>query len=182
VEKEETNSQTTCHRLSWPQSQSVPKVIRSQAGALLSRAEDSASFADANKEPERNIPKKNIMDALKVDANCSLQPAPGIDRRRDARYRFSTPVTVYAKDGLPIPGMTIEISISGLSAILSSPIGVGDIVDLTPIMGTRVTAQVRRNVGKLYGFEFLGLASRQARKIKNECRKLPLYLPNNLGI
>lgn len=104
------------------------------------------------------------------------------DRRQHIRYRHSGPVTVHVKGGLHIPAMTIEISVSGLSAVLSSPINIGDLVDLQPIAGGSVTAQVRHHVGKVYGFQFLGLSEKQSRAIAKECQKLPVYKANHLGI
>jgi len=86
------------------------------------------------------------------------------------------------KDGPPIPAMTIEISATGLSAILSTAINVGDIVNLHPIAGGTVSGQAKHNMGKVYGFQFLGLTEEQSQKIVEDCRHLPIYNPKHLGI
>jgi hypothetical protein len=78
--------------------------------------------------------------------------------------------------------MTIEISVTGLSAIVSSALNIGDAVELHPIADGIVCAEERHNVGKLYGFEFVGLTAKQRRKIARECRDLPIYNRNSLGI
>ena len=108
--------------------------------------------------------------------------ATGADRRRSVRYRRSAPVTVQVKDGPQIPAMMIEISVSGLSAVLSSPVKVDDVVELCPIAGGTVTAQVRHAVGKVYGFQFLKITQKQVRKITKECQNLPIYRGNHMGI
>jgi hypothetical protein len=104
------------------------------------------------------------------------------DRRRSVRYRRAAPLTVRVKDSPQIPAMTLEISVRGLSAVVSSPINVGDIVDLCPIAGGTVTAQARYSVGKVYGFEFLKITEKQVRKIAKECENLPTYNGKRMGI
>ena len=105
-----------------------------------------------------------------------------IDRRRNPRYRFSVPITICAADGLIIPGISIEISASGISAISASPLTINETVNLTPIANGTVLARVRHNVGKVYGFEFLNLTPEQTQQIIDKCRFLPLYRGKSLGI
>lgn len=105
-----------------------------------------------------------------------------IDRRRHPRYRFSVPLTICAADGLVIPGISIEISASGISAISASPLKINETVDLAPIANGKVLACVRHNVGKVYGFEFLNLTPDQTQQIIDNCRFLPLYRGKSLGI
>ena len=54
---------------------------------------------------------------MQIAANpeSSLENPP--DRRRHPRYRYSVPITIRSAEGATIPGITIEISESGLSAI-----------------------------------------------------------------
>jgi hypothetical protein len=106
-----------------------------------------------------------------------------IDRRRHPRYRFAAPISVRTSESMVIEGMTLEISESGLSAVLSSPVKIGDSVQLEPIASGTVTARVRYNVGKVYGFEFLQISEIQIEKLRDDCRRLPHYpRVNKMGI
>jgi hypothetical protein len=109
-------------------------------------------------------------------------PIASFDRRTQTRYRLSVPISVHTAAGPPIPAITLEISDDGLSAILSVPVHVGDTVQLEGIAVDMVSAQVRRQIGRVYGFEFPQLTREQASKIQNDCRRLPLYPSNRTGI
>jgi hypothetical protein len=39
-----------------------------------------------------------------------------------------------------------------------------------------------RAIGKIYGFEFLNLTAEQTQQITENCKMLPLYLGESLGI
>jgi hypothetical protein len=104
------------------------------------------------------------------------------DRRRHPRYRFSIPITIRSADGAAIPGITIEISESGLSAITADSLKVNDTVELEPIAAGKVLALVRRNIGRVYGFEFLSLTAEQVQRITESCKLLSRYQGKSLGI
>jgi hypothetical protein len=97
------------------------------------------------------------------------------DRRRHPRYRYSAPITVLASDGSLVPGITLEISESGLSAVFGVPLRVGDTTEVGLVAGGKASARIRRNLGKVYGFEFLGLTTEQAEQIRDKCKMLPVY-------
>lgn len=97
--------------------------------------------------------------------------APMLERRRHARYRFSEPVTVGRPDGMHLDGMSVEISESGMSAIIKGSLRPGDVVQMQPVAGAIISALVRHKLGMLYGFEFLGLDNQQAAKIAERCGK-----------
>lgn len=78
--------------------------------------------------------------------------------------------------------MSIEISETGMSAVMSESLRVGEIVRVDAIGGGKASAIVRRQNGKVYGFEFLNLAWSQAREIVRTCDRLPLYDPRTLNI
>jgi hypothetical protein len=119
---------------------------------------------------------KTDLDAQRVPE--SFPP----DRRRHPRYRFSAPITIRSAEGLAIAGITIEISVSGLSAITADSLKVNDTVELEPILGGRVLALVRRNIGRVSGFEFLNLTAEQVQQITQSCKLLPVYQGKSLGI
>jgi hypothetical protein len=109
-------------------------------------------------------------------------PAGAIDRRRYRRYRLAIPISVHSVEGTVIPAITLEISDGGLSAVLAAPLKVGDRVQLEKLARGTISAQVCRQIGRVYGFEFLQLTNDQADKIREECRRLPLYPSNQTGI
>lgn len=112
------------------------------------------------------------------------QPSPEapVDRRRHPRYRFSVPLTIRSTDGEITRAITLEIGASGVSAITERSLRLNDTVELEPIAAGKVLALVRRNVGRIYGFEFLALSSEQAHTIVERCKLLPRYLGKSLGI
>jgi hypothetical protein len=119
---------------------------------------------------------------MKTEVSSEVSPSIP-DRRRHARYRFSAPITVHSKNGSSaIRGMSLEISESGMSALISDELMVGDTVELDPVIGSRVSALVRRHHGKIYGFEFLNLTKAQIRAIAKECKMLPIYQSHTLDI
>ncbi len=105
-----------------------------------------------------------------------------LDRRRHPRYRFSEPITICSADGVVIPGIGIEISVSGMSAITADSLKVNDIVKIEPIAGGTMVALVRRNIGRVSGFEFLNVTAEQVQRIAKSCKVLPLYRDTTLGI
>jgi hypothetical protein len=107
---------------------------------------------------------------------------PRLHRKLLARYRFSAPISVHTSEGRAIPAITLEISESGLSAVLASSVKLGGTVQLEPVAAGTVTAEVRHNVGKVYGFAFLQMTGEQTLKLRNECRGLPRFPPNRMGI
>jgi PilZ domain len=118
---------------------------------------------------------------MQTDLGFKKVSATSLDRRRHPRYRFSAPVTIRSAAGVAIPGITIEISGSGLSSITAHSLKVNDTVELEPIAGGKVLAVVRRNIGRVYGLEFLNLTAEQTDRIKESCKVLPLYQGTSLG-
>jgi|SRR5580698_8198680 hypothetical protein len=106
----------------------------------------------------------------------------GADRRRHTRYRLAIPIVIYRENTAEIAGMTLEISESGLSALLANPLRENETVHIGPIGGGKVSARVRHCVGRVHGFEFVDLPAEQISKIKEQCQSLPRYLANRLGI
>jgi hypothetical protein len=105
-----------------------------------------------------------------------------VDRRRHRRYRFFASISVQTSESRTFLAFTLEISESGLSAALSGDLKVGDTVQLEPIAGTRVMAQVRHRVGNIYGFEFLQISAELLDAIREICSRLMVYPPNRMGI
>ncbi|MGO9405282.1 MAG: PilZ domain-containing protein [Terriglobales bacterium] len=119
---------------------------------------------------------------MQTVANHEPSPENLPDRRRHLRYRYSAPITIRSTECASIPGITIEISECGMSAITAHTLKIDEIVELHPVAGRAVSALVRRRVGRVYGFEFLHLTAKQTRKIRESCKSLARYPGNSLGI
>lgn len=104
------------------------------------------------------------------------------DRRRHPRYRYCAPVKVRCADGSEKAAMSLELSESGMSVLLSGALRVGEMVQLEPVAGARVSALVRHNVGKVHGFEFINLTDGQVRQIRASCSLLPIFRAKSLDI
>jgi hypothetical protein len=119
---------------------------------------------------------------MQTDVNSQNVSETCSDRRRHARYRFSAPINIHSADGTAMRGISMEISESGLSAITADALQLGATVELEPVCAGRVSALVRRNVGRIYGFEFINLTAEQADRINQSCKMRALYKGKSLGI
>ena len=113
-----------------------------------------------------------------ADTRSGAKTADLADRRRHLRYRFSEPMKVCRQDGASFEGISVEISQSGMSAMIQGPLKPGEVVRLQPVTGVVTAAVVRHKLGMLYGFEFLELAHEQAVKIAERCRKCEPWRSN----
>jgi PilZ domain len=104
------------------------------------------------------------------------------DRRRHPRYRFSEPMKVCCQDGGCLEGVSVELSQSGMSAMIQGPLRPGDVVRLQPVTGVTTAAIVRHKLGMLYGFEFLELAGEQVGKIAERCCRCEPWRANARGV
>ena len=112
-----------------------------------------------------------------------VEVAPHLaERRRFRRYHYTAPVSIHCSEGLEVRGMTMEISEGGMSLLATASLNVGDVAELEPIGGEPAKAILRRTVGKLYGFEFLGLNSLQLKRIRRMCKMLPPFQSKTLDI
>lgn len=112
----------------------------------------------------------------------SSKTAEFTDPRRHPRYRFSEPMKVCCQDGTCLEGISVEISQSGMSAMIRGNLAPGDVVRLQPVAGVDTGAVVRHKLGMLYGFEFSELAGEQAGKIAERCRKCEPWRSNARGV
>ena len=112
---------------------------------------------------------------MQTDLDTQKVSKSSVDRRGHPRYRLSVPLTIRSVDGICIPGISIEISESGLSAIASEALPLDDTVELDSVVGEKVQARVRRRIGRVYGFEFLNLTEAHSRQIAERCKTLPRH-------
>ena len=89
---------------------------------------------------------------------------------------------VCRQDGAYLDGVSVEISESGMSAMIRGTLAPGDVVRLQPLMGVTTAAVVRHKLGMLYGFEFLELERDQAGKIAERCRQCEPWRSSARGV
>ena len=120
---------------------------------------------------------KPLANAGGANALNDTKPDPA-DRRHAPRYRFSEPMKVCCQDGACLDGISVEISLRGMSAVVRGVLRPGDVVRLQPVTGVVTSAVVRHKLGMLYGFEFLELPNEQAGKIAERCRECEPWRSN----
>jgi hypothetical protein len=97
----------------------------------------------------------------------------GQDRRRSPRYRCSESLIIRYEGGSSFTGVSVELSEAGMSAMANGLLRVGDVVEVEPVAGGKVSAQVRHKLGQLYGFEFVKISAEQVRRIEENYKKSP---------
>jgi hypothetical protein len=86
-----------------------------------------------------------------------------VDARRNPRYKLEVEIRVYPRDCPVVRGHTVDISESGISAMLRGEVPVGEVLRLEfalPLGDVEVLALVRHQNAFRYGFQFMeaGLA------------------------
>jgi len=100
----------------------------------------------------------------------------GVDARRHPRYKLDVGICVYARDSEVVRGRTVDISESGISAILRIEVPVAEVVRLEftlPTGDVEIHAMVRQRNAFRYGFQFVESTSAQDR-IGRTCRQLAI--------
>jgi len=86
-----------------------------------------------------------------------------VEARRHRRFKLEVKIRVYPRDSAVVRGDTVDISESGISAMLRVEVPVGEVVRLEftlPLGDVEVLAMVRQRNAFRYGFQFVesGLA------------------------
>jgi PilZ domain len=90
------------------------------------------------------------------------QVCESVEARRHPRFKLEVNVRVYARDCPVVRGDTVDISESGISAMLRQEVPVGAVVRLEftlPLGEVEVLALVRHRNAFRYGFQFLEASS-----------------------
>src|SRR5215472_10755688 len=98
-----------------------------------------------------------------------------VDARRHPRYRIDLEIRVYPRNAPLVRGDTVDISESGISAMLRVEVPVGEVVRLEfslPTGDVDVQALVRQRSAFRYGFQFVVEASSAQEVIWRMCRQL----------
>ena len=107
-------------------------------------------------------------------------PAP-IEARRQPRFKLQTDIRVHSSSSGLVKGYTVDISESGISAILKlEEVPVGELVQLEfelPFGPVTIRAQVMYQTAFRYGFQFV--EPDESGAIKATCRYLATPRPHD---
>jgi hypothetical protein len=78
-------------------------------------------------------------------------------------------------------GISVDMSETGMSAMVKGLLKAGDSVELEPVAGGRTPAAVVHKLGRLYGFQFVGRSAERARRIAENCVRLARYRSQRRG-
>ena len=97
-----------------------------------------------------------------------------MEARRHRRFKLEVNVRIYARNSAVVRGQTVDISESGISAMLMVEVPIGEVVRLEfalPLGEVEVHALVRQRNAFRYGFQFVESSSAQD-IIGRTCRHL----------
>jgi len=98
-----------------------------------------------------------------------------MEARRHPRYRLETDIRIYPRNSQVVRGHTVDISESGISAMLRVEVPVGELVRLEFSLNStsvEVHALVRQRNAFRYGFQFVGTNAQDI--IARTCRQLAM--------
>ena len=123
-----------------------------------------------------NTPRKDSFSVPREHHADSREARGLLDARRNPRFKLEIDIRVYPRNSLVVHGHTVDISESGISAILKVEVPVGEIVRLEfdlPAGSVDITALVRQRNAFRYGFQFL-VASTSQEPIGRTCTQLAM--------
>ena len=97
-----------------------------------------------------------------------------MEARRHPRYKLEVEVRIYPRNSQVVRGHSVDISESGISAMLRVEVPVGEVVRLefaVPTGEVQIHALVQQRNAFRYGFQFLEAIS-QLEIIQRTCRQL----------
>jgi c-di-GMP-binding flagellar brake protein YcgR len=97
-----------------------------------------------------------------------------MDARRHPRYKLEVEVRIYPRNSQVVRAHSVDISESGISAMLREEVPTGEVVRLEftlPSGEVQIHALVRQRNAFRYGFQFLEAIS-QLEIIERTCRQL----------
>ncbi len=104
------------------------------------------------------------------------QQSDFVEHRRHTRFKLQIDVCVYARNTSVVRGHTVDISESGISAMLRQEIPVGEVVRLEfmlPPGPVEIHATVRQRSAFRYGLQFVETSTAQE-VIGRTCRELAM--------
>jgi hypothetical protein len=115
--------------------------------------------------------------ALKVKAQDHHSSSPvrwNADARCHPRFRLQVDITIHSRTSGVLKGYTVDISESGISAMLRLEVSLDEVVELDfelPCGPVTILASVRQRNAFRYGFQFLN-SSESNEAIRTTCRQL----------
>jgi c-di-GMP-binding flagellar brake protein YcgR len=97
-----------------------------------------------------------------------------MDARRHPRYKLEVDLRIYPRNAQVVRAHSVDISESGISAMLRVEVPLGEVVRLefaVPTGDVQIHALVRQRSAFRYGFQFLEAIS-QLEIIQKTCRQL----------
>ncbi|MGO9088534.1 MAG: PilZ domain-containing protein [Terriglobales bacterium] len=117
---------------------------------------------------------------MEVDGQFGTGPAHEfVEARRHPRFKLEVNLRIYARNSAVVRGQTVDISESGISAMLMVEVPIGEVVRLEfalPLGEVEVHALVRQRNAFRYGFQFVESSSAQD-VIGRTCRHLAVEQP-----
>jgi hypothetical protein len=108
------------------------------------------------------------------DQSTTGQIADLLERRSQPRFKLEVDISVNSHTGGLLKGHTVDISESGISAILTMEAPLGELVELTftvPFGRVAIYAMVRQRNAFRYGFQFVH-SEVASELIRQTCRHL----------
>jgi PilZ domain len=112
---------------------------------------------------------------LKTQNESATSAVPGVvAARHEPRFKLEVEISVSTRTHGVLAGYTVDISESGISAILKIEVPLSEIVELgflVPIGRVNIPAMVRQRDAFRYGFQFIGSDAAKD-VIRSTCRQL----------
>lgn len=108
------------------------------------------------------------------DQPASQRLSDLIERRTQPRFRLEVDISIYSHSYGVLKGHTLDISESGISAMLTMEVPLGELVELTfvvPFGQVSIYAMVRQRNAFRYGFQFVH-SQAASEIIRQTCRHL----------
>jgi c-di-GMP-binding flagellar brake protein YcgR len=99
-----------------------------------------------------------------------------VETRRHPRFKLEVDIRIYPRNSAVVRGQTVDISESGISAMIRTEVPLGEVVRLEfslPLGEVEVHALVRQRNAFRYGFQFVESSSTQD-IIGRTCRHLAI--------
>ena len=114
---------------------------------------------------------------MKAQNPPETQPSPTGGARRHPRFKLQTNIRVYSRRSGLLHGYTVDISESGISAMLTLEVAVGELVQLEFELSSgpvNIRAEVRYKTAFRYGFQFV--EPDPGGRIRDTCSRLTVLL------
>ncbi len=95
---------------------------------------------------------------MKTDNQSDIPTSPRAETRRQPRFKIEIDITINSRTCGVLKGHTVDISESGVAAMLRIEVPLGEIVELSfalPCGPVKILATVRQRNAFRYGFEFV---------------------------